>query len=62
MSKGRPAHESAEKSHVAKSIEHDMRRREQPDYDDYFEGISIPERPSKKAIELMKKGKGVAFT
>ena len=61
MSKGRPASESAEKnkSDVSRSIEHDMHRSpnlQKPG------GIYMPDRPSDKAIELIKKGKVVAFT
>ena len=62
MSKGRPAHESAEKSHVAKSIEHDMQYREQPDYDD--SGIYLyQDMPrTQKAKDALKKGKVVYGT
>jgi len=61
MSKGRPASESAEKnkSDVSRSIEHDMHRSPNPQKPG---GIYMPDRPSDKAIELMKKGKAVAFT
>tara|TARA_A100000171_G_C2092420_1_gene125242 strand:+ start:356 stop:550 length:195 start_codon:yes stop_codon:yes gene_type:complete len=64
MSKGRPAHESVEKSidPVQGSIRNDMRNKFHGPYPSQKGGISIPERPSKKARELMKKGKPVAFT
>tara|TARA_X000001382_G_scaffold616_1_gene789 strand:- start:1266 stop:1451 length:186 start_codon:yes stop_codon:yes gene_type:complete len=61
MSKGRPASESAEKnkSDVGKAIEYDMHRSPRPQEPG---GIYIPDKPTDKAIELMKKGKRVAFT
>jgi hypothetical protein len=64
MSKGRAAHKSAEKSidSVQGSIRNDMRNKFYGPYPSQKGGISVPERPSKKAIELMKKGKPVAFT
>ncbi len=64
MSKGRPAHESVEKSidPVQGSIRNDMRNKFYGPYPSQKGGISVPERPSKKARELMKKGKPVAFT
>jgi len=66
MSKGRPAHESVEKSidPVQESIGRDMERgiKMHGPYPSQKGGISVPERPSKKARELMKKGKPVAFT
>ena len=62
MAKGREASASAEKPARGIQAEIDNYRSKPDDYDDYFEGIIIPERPSKKAIEELKKGKPVAFT
>jgi hypothetical protein len=61
MSKGRPASESAEKnkSDIGRAIEYDMHRSPSPQKPG---GIYMPDRPTDKAIELMKKGKAVAFT
>jgi hypothetical protein len=65
--RGRKAVDSAEKSKEFKSLEDKIKnikplRRNPKNYDDYFEGIITPERPSKKAKEEMKKGKTVWFT
>jgi len=62
MAKGREASASAEKPARGIQADIDNFRNKSDDYDDYFEGIIIPERPSKKAIEELKKGKPVAFT
>ena len=64
MSKGRPAEESAEKnkSDVGRSIEYDMRVLDRPPRKQKPGGIYVPDKPTDKAIELMKKGKAVAFT
>lgn len=62
MAKGRQAQPSAEKPARGIQAEIDNHRSKPNDYDDYFEGIIIPERPSKKAIEELKKGKPVVFT
>ena len=62
MAKGREASASAEKPSRGIQREIDKHRNKSADYDDYFEGIIIPERPSKKAIEELKKGNPVAFT
>jgi hypothetical protein len=67
MSRGRPAEESAEKSlsYDQGSIRHDLQRglKNSPGpYPTRRKGIIQPERPSKKARELMKQGKPVVFT
>jgi len=64
MSKGRPASESAEKnkSDVGKAIEYDMRVLDRPPRKRESGGIYVPDKPTDKAIELIKKGKRVAFT
>jgi hypothetical protein len=67
MARGRPAEESAEKtlSYDQGSIRHDMQqgiKNRRGPYPTRRKGITRPDRPSKKAIELMKKGKPVAFT
>jgi len=62
MSKGRKAQSSAEKSYGGIQKEIDIFRNTPKNYKDYFKGISVPDVPSDKAIELMKKGKPVSFT
>ena len=67
MSKGRPAQDSAEKSRTKQDIQRDLKNYfqykidEKDRYENYDKGISYPEKPSDKAIELMKKGKRVGF-
>jgi hypothetical protein len=62
MAKGREAASSAEKSRGGIQKEIDTFRNTPKNYSDYFKGISVPEVPSDKAMELMKKGKPVSFT
>jgi hypothetical protein len=68
MSRGRIAAESAEKSsgiNFRKEIEHSretLPERIRKFKKDKNKGIEMPERPSKKAMELIDKGKPVAFT
>jgi len=64
MSKGRPAEESAEKnkSDIQRSLEYDMRVLDRPPRKLESGGIYVPDKPTDKAIELMKKGRKVAFT
>ena len=68
MSRGRMAAESAEKSsgiNFRKQIEHSretLPERMRKFKEDKNKGIEMPEKPSKKAMELINKGKPVAFT
>ena len=68
MSRGRMAAESAEKSsgiNFRKQIEHSretLPERIRKFKEDKNKGIEMPEKPSKKAMELINKGKPVAFT
>ena len=68
MSRGRMAAESAEKSsgiNFRKEIEHSretLPERMRKFKEDKNKGIEMPEKPSKKAMELINKGKPVAFT
>ena len=67
MARGSPAEESAEKriDPTQESIRHDMQqgiKNRRGPYPTRSKGIIQPERPSKKAIELMKQGKPVVFT
>jgi hypothetical protein len=67
MSKGRPAQESAEKSRTKQDVQRDLKNyfqykvEEKERYENYDKGISYPEKPSDRAIELMKQGKRVDF-
>jgi hypothetical protein len=66
--RGRMANESAEKSggiNFRREIERSyetLPQRLQQYKEDKNKGMEIPERPSKKAMELINKGKPVAFT
>jgi len=67
MARGRPAEESSEKSlsYDQGSIRHDMQqgiKNRRGPYPTRRKGIFQPERPSKKARELIKQGKPVVFT
>jgi hypothetical protein len=68
VSRGRMAAESAEKSsgiNFRKQIEHSretLPERMRKFKEDKNKGIEMPEKPSKKAMELINKGKPVAFT
>jgi len=72
MARGRPAEESAEKRidpiqkgvkrHRLKRLQEELKKKYGP-YPTRRKGIEIqPERPSKKAKELIKQGKPVVFT
>jgi hypothetical protein len=60
MSKGRKAQGSAEKP--VSGIQAEIENYKPLSSEDYDKGITMPDGPSKKAMEEIKKGKTVWFT
>jgi hypothetical protein len=60
MAKGRQAASSAEKSRGG--IQAEIENYKPLSSEDYDKGITMPDGPSKKAMEEIKKGKTVWFT